>query len=119
MNTFFTFLGRAMGDGENPSSARLLAVAVVPAAILVPLAAWAALSLHAHALLEMPGSVTGFVSAANAPLLALLHFNKRIEAFDGASRQRPGVGSQRSGDGAGGSPALQGNGATGGGRAPS
>jgi len=74
-----------MGDGENPSSARLLAVAVVPASVLVPLGVWAALSLHARALLEVPGSVTGFVSAANAPLLALLHFNKRIEAQqDGA-----------------------------------
>jgi hypothetical protein len=91
MNTLCSFLGRAMGDGENPSSARLLAVAVVPAAILVPLLVWAALSVHTRALLEFPGSVTGFVSAANAPLLALLHFNKRIEAMQDAQASASGM----------------------------
>ncbi len=80
MKTLFTFLGRAMGDGENPSSARLIAVAVVPLSILLPMIVWAALSIHARQMLEFPGSVTGFVSAANAPLIALLHFNKRVEA---------------------------------------
>jgi hypothetical protein len=87
MNTLFSFLGRAMGDGENPSSARLIAVAVVPLSILVPLLVWAVLSVHARTLLEVPGSVTGWVSAANAPLIALLHFNKRIEARQDAAPQ--------------------------------
>ena len=80
MSTFFNWLARAMGDGENPSSARLIAVLCVPTVVLVPLAVWALLSLRAGELREFPGSITGFMAAANTLVLAAFHLNKREES---------------------------------------
>ena len=80
MNSFFNWLARAMGDGENPSATRLIVVSTVPALVLLVVGVWAALSLHAHALLEIPGSVTGFVAACLTTLLGVLHLNKQVES---------------------------------------
>ena len=79
MTAFFNWLARAMGDGENPSTTRLIVVATVPAVVLVPLCVWAVLSLRAHALLELPGTVTGFAAACLTTLLGALHLNKKEE----------------------------------------
>lgn len=79
MKALITWLGAAMGDGENPSSMRLIAVLCVPALLLVPLFVWAGLSIRARALLEFPATVTGFIGAALTPTLTFLHLNKREE----------------------------------------
>ena len=79
----WSWLGRALGDGENPSSSRLLALVCVPALVLVPLIVWAVLSLVAHSLLEIPGGVTAFVGATVSPMLAFVHLQKREETKSG------------------------------------
>lgn len=75
----FAFFGRALGDGESPSASRIMAMLTVVCTIVLPMGLWAALSLHARALLELPGSLIGFMSAASALNLALFHLNKREE----------------------------------------
>ena len=84
MKTLCSFLGRAMGDGENPSASRLIAVATIPLLLLVPLFVWAWLSLKSGAMAEFPGTVTGFVASALTPMLTFLHLNKREETKQAA-----------------------------------
>ena len=74
-----------MGDGENPSTSRLIVVATVPATILLPIFLWAGLSLHAHTLVEFPASLTGFVTATDTIVLGAFHLNKREESKAPAS----------------------------------
>ena len=73
------FLKAALGDGENPSASRLIAVPCAMALVLLPLFTWAVLSWRAGAMLEIPGSVTGFVSACLIPILGFLNIQKREE----------------------------------------
>jgi hypothetical protein len=79
MKSALQWLGRAMGDGENPSSSRLVAVPALLAIYLVPLAVWTVLSLRTHAMLDVPTSVLGLIGSVSGPLLAFLHWNKRVE----------------------------------------
>ena len=74
------WLARAMGDGENPSTSRLIVVATVPLTILVPLLVWAFLSLATGGLLEFPATVTGFITAAVTLILGAFHLNKKEES---------------------------------------
>ena len=87
MNALFEWLGRAMGDGDSPSSSRLIAVPCAMALILVPVFVWAVLSLRVGQILDFPGTVTGFVAATLTPLLGFLHIQKREE-----TKQNPEVG---------------------------
>jgi hypothetical protein len=79
MKSLFAWLARAMGDGESPSCSRFLAVVCIPALLLVPLVVWTILSLVKGQMLDMPGSVTGFVLAATAPMLVFLNRQKNEE----------------------------------------
>lgn len=86
MRAFMSWISRALGDGENPSSSRLLAITCVPALLLVPLVVWTVLSIQRGQMLEFPGTVTGFVAAGTTPLLGYLHLNKREETKQEAQK---------------------------------
>lgn len=62
------------------SHTRLLVVVCVPALVLVPLAVWAGVSLHARALVEIPLTITGYLGAANGILLGYAAHNKQQES---------------------------------------
>ena len=79
MGILFTWLGKAMGDGENPSAMRLIAVTSVPLLAVVPMVVWAVLSLSQGKLLEFPSSVTAYSPLMATTILAALHLNKRVE----------------------------------------
>lgn len=68
-----------MGDGESPSSSRLIAVLALLSIYLVPVAVWAIQSFRSDHLAEVPGSVLGFIGTVSGPLLAFVHANKRLE----------------------------------------
>jgi hypothetical protein len=73
------WLSRAMGDGENPSTSRLIVVATVPLTLLLPLFIWATLCLVNRQVLDFPASVTGYITAANTLVLGAFHLNKKEE----------------------------------------
>ena len=76
----FSWLAKAMGDGENPSTMRLIAVSCVPFIVVAPVAVWAWLSLSEHKLQDFPASVTGYVPIIVGTILGALHLNKREES---------------------------------------
>lgn len=76
---FYSWIGAALGDGENPSSGRLIGVPTLLAVYLVPLAVWTVLSIKDGKMNEIPGSLLGFIGTVSGPLLAFLHANKREE----------------------------------------
>lgn len=69
------------GDPVNPqmSMSRFIALSTVLVAIILPGILWFWLSGLECKLLEIPGSVTGFGSAASAIALAMFAANKRAE----------------------------------------
>lgn len=79
MSKLCTWLAAALGDGENPSSSRLIAVPSLLAIYLVPLAVWVWVSLSHGTMAEVPASVLGLIGTVSAPLLAFVHWNKREE----------------------------------------
>jgi hypothetical protein len=80
LKSLCAWLARAMGDGDSPSTSRLIVVSTVPVTILLPLFVWAALSVRASALVEFPPSITGFITAAVTLILGAFHLNKREES---------------------------------------
>lgn len=68
-----------MGDGENPSASRLIAVPSLLVVNVLPTLLWVGLSLYEGKLLEIPGSVIGYIGAINAPLLGFVVAQKRQE----------------------------------------
>jgi hypothetical protein len=74
-----SWLSRALGDGENPSSSRLIAVPSLLAAYLVPLGVWAGLSIAHGKLEEVPTSLIGLIGTISTPVLGFLHVQKREE----------------------------------------
>ena len=79
MKQLFTWLAQALGDGESPSSSRLIAVPSLLAVYLVPLSVWTFVSLHDGRLSEVPATVLGLIGTVSGPLLAFVHWNKRVE----------------------------------------
>jgi len=79
LSYLFGWIGRAMGDGENPSASRLIAVPCVLVVVLVPVLAWAWISLKDGKLAEFPGSMIGLIGTLLTPLLGFLHIQKREE----------------------------------------
>ena len=73
------WIAQALGDGESPSSARLIAVPTLLAVYLVPLFLWAFLSLKGGVLVDFPATVIGFIGTVSGPLLVFIHWNKREE----------------------------------------
>jgi hypothetical protein len=75
----FSWLSRALGDGDNPSSSRLIAVPTLLSIYLVPLTVWAYLSFSEKKLLDVPMSLVAFVGAVSGPLLVFVNSNKKLE----------------------------------------
>ncbi len=95
MKTLFAYLASACSDDSNVSLARLLSLLTVPAVVLVPLAIWAGLCIHARAMVEFPGSVVTFIGAVNGFVLGHQFLNKREETAQ-AANQASAAGTPRS-----------------------
>lgn len=74
-----SWFGRAMGDGENPSSSRLIAVPSLLAVNILPTLVWVGLSVWEKKLIEFPGSVIGYIGSVNAALLVFVNRQKAQE----------------------------------------
>jgi hypothetical protein len=75
----FAWFGAAMGDGESPSASRLIAVPSLLAVNVLPTLVWVGLSIFDHRLLEVPGTVIGYIGAINTALLGFVIAQKRQE----------------------------------------
>jgi len=83
MTAFFerlcAWLGAAMGDGESPSASRLIAVPSLLAVNIIPTLVWAGLSIADHKLVEIPGSLIGYIAAIDTALLVFVNRQKAQE----------------------------------------
>lgn len=83
MNLLPDWLRQALSDGapENPqvSMSRLIAFLTVLVCVVLPGVLWFWLSGLNSALLDIPGGLIGFMSAASAISLAMFSANKRAE----------------------------------------
>lgn len=91
MNTdsIVKYLKEAMSDGTHASSSRLIAVGVFFCGVVIPSLVWAGatvssvtssvLSGKMPVLLDMPGTVVGFMAASGALAGTLLAVNKNTE----------------------------------------
>lgn len=68
-----------MGDGTDPSASRLIAVPSLLAVNILPTLVWAYLSFNSGCLVEVPGTVIGYIGAINGALLGYLAAHKKME----------------------------------------
>jgi hypothetical protein len=76
------WLKSALNDGSNPavvSMTRLNTLLVLISTIVLPMVLWFELSCLVGKMVEIPGSVIGFIGAANGIAAALFAANKRAE----------------------------------------
>jgi len=74
------WLASALSDGEGHTSVgRLIALVVVMTCIVMPALIWFELSAFSGHLLEMPGSITGFMAAAGTLAVTLYGITKNAE----------------------------------------
>ena len=79
IDKLFAWLGSAMGDGESPSASRLIAVPSLLAVNVLPTLVWVWLSFSKGQLVEVPGTVIGYIASANTALLVFVNRQKAQE----------------------------------------
>ena len=74
-----TWLLSSISDGEHTSVGRLIALSISMVCVILPMLVWAFLSLLGGHMLDIPGSLTGFMGASGGLATALYAITKSKE----------------------------------------